>query len=90
MRTMNKLLLLLFTVLTVSASAQQAAKSRVVHNDPSKLRQQSNVHRGAGTMAFGQLVGPQQVSTNLIYLHAGLLNGKSSIAIACTNCLDVT
>ena len=77
---MNKLLLLLFTVFTVSASAQApATKSRVIHNDPSKLRQQSNVHRGAGTMAFGQLVGPQQVSTNLIYLHAGLLNGKSSI-----------
>jgi mannose-6-phosphate isomerase-like protein (cupin superfamily)/heme-degrading monooxygenase HmoA len=77
---MNKLFALLFTVLTVSASAQApATKSRVVHNDPSKLRQQPNVHRGAGTMAFGQLVGTQQVSTNLAYLHAGLLNGKSSI-----------
>ena len=79
MRTMNKLLLLLFTVITVSASAQQAAKSRVVHNDPSKLGKQSGVHRGAGSMAFGQMVGTRDVSTNLAYLHAGLLNEKSSI-----------
>ncbi len=80
MRTMNKLLLLLFTVLTVSASAQApTTKSRVVHNDPSKLGKQSGVHRGAGSMAFGQLVGTRDVSTNLAYLHAGLLNEKSSI-----------
>ncbi|WP_460692366.1 cupin domain-containing protein [Mucilaginibacter puniceus] len=77
---MNKLLLLLFTVFTVSASAQApATKSRVVHNDPSKLGKQTGVHRGAGSMAFGQLVGTRDVSTNLAYLHAGLLNGKSSI-----------
>ena len=80
MRTMNKLFALLFTVLTVSASAQApATKSRVVHNDPSKLREQGNVHRGAGTMAFGGLLGPQDVTTNLVWLHAGKINGKSSI-----------
>jgi mannose-6-phosphate isomerase-like protein (cupin superfamily) len=77
---MNKLLLLLFTVFTVSASAQApATKGRVVHNDPSKLREQGNVHRGAGTMAFGGLLGPQDVTTNLVWLHAGKINGKSSI-----------
>ncbi len=80
MRIMNKLLVLLFTVITVSASAQApATKSRVVHNDPTKFGKQTGVHRGAGSMAFGQMVGTRDVSTNLAYLHAGLLNEKSSI-----------
>jgi len=80
MRPFNKLLLTLFTLATVSAAtAQPQAPSRVMLNDPSKLKAQSLVHDGAGTMEFRQLFGGRDVSTNLTYLHAGAMNANSSI-----------
>ena len=67
----------------IAANAQQggppAATARVVKNDPSKLRAQPKIHDGAGTMAFTQLFGGRDVSTNLMYLHAGVMNANSSI-----------
>lgn len=84
---MKRILLLLFAVSTLTVNAQPgpgaggppAAKSRVVKNDPSKLRSQPKIHDGAGTMAFTQLFGGRDVSTNLMYLHAGVMNANSSI-----------
>ena len=80
---MKKLLFLFFACTTIAANAQQggptAAAARVVKNDPSKLRAQSKIHDGAGTMAFTQLFGGRDVSTNLMYLHAGVMNENSSI-----------
>jgi len=84
---MRKLLFLFLTLTTFAANAQPGpgaggppvAKSRVVKNDPSKLRSQPKIHDGAGTMAFTQLFGPRDVSTNLMYLHAGVMNANSSI-----------
>ena len=76
---MNRLLLLLLTVIiTISASAQSLNK-RVVHNDPSKYRELSAVHAGAGKMGFTQLVGRTELSTNFLYLHTGSINAKSGI-----------
>lgn len=72
------ILLLLLVVTTISATAQ-TSKPRVVHNDPSKWRQLSAVHAGAGQMKFGELIGRSDLSTNFLYLHAGELNAKGGI-----------
>jgi mannose-6-phosphate isomerase-like protein (cupin superfamily) len=81
--SMRKISLLFFACATIAANAQQgslaAAPARVVKNDPSKLRAHPKIHDGAGTMAFTQLFGGRDVSTNLMYLHAGVINANSSI-----------
>ena len=75
---MNRLLLLLTVIITISSSAQSLSK-RVVHNDPSKYRELSAVHAGAGKMGFTQLIGRTELSTNFLYLHTGSINAKSGI-----------
>jgi mannose-6-phosphate isomerase-like protein (cupin superfamily) len=75
---MKRLLLLLTVIVSISASAQSLSK-RVVHNDPSKYRELSAVHAGAGKMGFTQLVGRTELSTNFLYLHTGSINAKSGI-----------
>jgi mannose-6-phosphate isomerase-like protein (cupin superfamily) len=79
--SMTKISLLFLACTTLAASAQggPVAAGRVVKNDPSKLRAQPKIHDGAGTMAFTQLFGGRDVSTNLMYLHAGVMNENSSI-----------
>jgi mannose-6-phosphate isomerase-like protein (cupin superfamily) len=81
--SMRKMSLLFFACSTIAANAKEggalAAAPRVVKNDPSKLRAQPKIHDGAGTMAFTQLFGGRDVSTNLMYLHAGVINANSSI-----------
>jgi mannose-6-phosphate isomerase-like protein (cupin superfamily) len=80
---MKRLLFLFLAFATITVNAQPGgppgAASRVVKNDPSKLRSQPKIHDGAGTMAFTQLFGGRDVSTNLMYLHAGVMNANSSI-----------
>lgn len=80
---MKRLIVLFFAFATIAVNAQPGApageRSRVVKNDPSKLRAQPKIHDGAGTMAFTQLFGGRDVSTNLMYLHAGVMNANSSI-----------
>ncbi|MFD0752063.1 cupin domain-containing protein [Mucilaginibacter calamicampi] len=84
---MKRILFLFLALTTFVANAQPgpgaggppAAKSRVVKNDASKLRAQGKIHDGAGTMAFTQLFGPRELTTNLMYLHAGVINANSSI-----------
>jgi len=80
---MKRLLFLFLAFTTFAVNAQPGgppgAASRVVKNDPSKLRSQPKIHDGAGTMAFTQLFGGRDVSTNLMYLHAGVMNANSSI-----------
>jgi mannose-6-phosphate isomerase-like protein (cupin superfamily) len=75
---MNRLLVLLAVFATLAVSAQPLNK-RVVHNDPSKYRELSAVHGGAGKMGFTQLIGRTELSTNLLYLHTGSINAKSGI-----------
>lgn len=77
-RIMNKLLLLSFFISALSAAAQPKGV-RVVHNDPAKYRSLSSVHAGAGQMGFTQLIGRTDLSTNFLYLHAGVINPKSGI-----------
>jgi mannose-6-phosphate isomerase-like protein (cupin superfamily) len=75
MKRLNTILLL---VVAMSAFAQ-SANERIVANDPSKYRELSAVHAGAGKMGFTQLIGRNDLSTNFLYLHAGVINAKSGI-----------
>ena len=52
---------------------------RIVHTDPSKYRQNSAPHDGAGTMDFIELLGEDALDSNLIFLHAGVIHPKSGI-----------
>src|SRR4051812_25427020 len=75
---MNGLLLLLLVTVGISATAQTNTE-RIIHNDPSKYRVLSAVHAGAGQMGFTQLIGRDDLSSNFLYLHSGVINGKSGI-----------
>lgn len=75
---MNRLFLLLFAVTTWPALAQ-SNRERIVHNDPAKYRVLTSVHAGAGQMGFTQLIGRDVLSTNFLYLHAGVLESKGGI-----------
>jgi mannose-6-phosphate isomerase-like protein (cupin superfamily)/heme-degrading monooxygenase HmoA len=75
---MKKLFALFLTFLTAYATAQSVA-DRVVPNDPSKYRELSAVHAGAGTMGFTQLIGRNDLATNFLYLHTGVINPQSGI-----------
>jgi mannose-6-phosphate isomerase-like protein (cupin superfamily) len=78
---MKRLLLLLIAVTAVSAQAQNqpTTRERIVHNDPTKYKELSAVHAGAGKMGFTQLVGRNDLATNFLYLHSGVINAKSGI-----------
>jgi mannose-6-phosphate isomerase-like protein (cupin superfamily) len=75
---MKRLLAFFLAIITVYATAQ-SIKDRVVHNDPTKYRELSAVHAGAGKMGFTQLIGRSELSTNFLYLHAGIIEPKSGI-----------
>ncbi|MBK9488229.1 MAG: cupin domain-containing protein [Haliscomenobacter sp.] len=75
---MKQLFILLVASFVVQATAQ-SLKDRVIPNDPSKYRELSAVHAGAGKMGFTQLIGRNDLSTNFLYLHTGVINAKSGI-----------
>lgn len=74
---MKRLYTVLLSIGTLTTQAQ--LNERVVLNDPSKYRELSAVHAGAGKMGFTQLIGRNDLSTNFLYLHAGTINAKSGI-----------
>jgi mannose-6-phosphate isomerase-like protein (cupin superfamily)/heme-degrading monooxygenase HmoA len=61
------------------ATMAQPANGRVVHNNPANYRNLSAVHAGAGQIAFTQLIGRTDLSTNFLYLHSGVIPAKSGI-----------
>jgi mannose-6-phosphate isomerase-like protein (cupin superfamily) len=52
---------------------------RIAHTDPSNFRNLEAVHDGAGSMAFGALLGGDALSTNLIFVHRGVIAPRSGI-----------
>ena len=52
---------------------------KVGHTDPAKYRNLTAVHAGAGSMAFAPLLGADALSTNLIFVHRGVIAPKSGI-----------
>ena len=75
---MNRLFLFLFAVISFSAFAQSKPE-RIIHNDSAKYRILTSVHAGPGKMAFTQLIGRDVLSTNFLYLHAGVIHSKGGI-----------
>lgn len=75
---------LLTLALAGSATAQQAPAprplaERIGHTDPARYHQLAKVHDGAGTMAFAPLLGADALSTNLIFVHRGVIAPHSGI-----------
>jgi len=80
MKSLAKNLALLSAALLATAGAANAQlASKITHYDVSKTRNISAVHDGAGTMNFGPLMTDKTLSTNLIFLHRGVLHAKGGI-----------
>jgi mannose-6-phosphate isomerase-like protein (cupin superfamily) len=75
---MKKLALTAALLLTATAAQAQLA-SRITHYDVSKTANLKAVHDGAGTMNFGPLMTDKTMSTNLLFLHRGVLHPHSGI-----------
>lgn len=75
---MKRLLFIFLAIISGYATAQPV-KGRIIPNDPAKYRELSAVHAGAGTMEFTQLIGRNDLATNFLYLHAGVIDPKSGI-----------
>ncbi|WP_318311730.1 cupin domain-containing protein [Flagellimonas crocea] len=75
---MKPILSFLFCLMGSICIAQNL-NERVVHNDPSTYRELSSVHAGAGKMGFTQLIGRNDLATNFLYLHSGVIQPKSGI-----------
>jgi len=52
---------------------------KIGHTDPAKYRPLTGVHAGAGDMAFAPLLGADALSTNLIFVHRGVIAPRSGI-----------
>ncbi|WP_043129940.1 cupin domain-containing protein [Sphingomonas phyllosphaerae] len=61
------------------SKAARPLAERIGHTDPSRYRQLAKVHDGAGTMAFAPLLGSDALSTNLIFVHRGVIAPHSGI-----------
>ncbi|MBB3691858.1 cupin domain-containing protein [Sphingomonas sp. BK580] len=61
------------------APAPRPLAARIGHTDPARYRQLAKVHDGAGTMAFAPLLGADALSTNLIFVHRGVIPPHSGI-----------
>lgn len=66
-------------LLTAGPLAAAPLAERIGHSDPAKFQHLSKVHAGAGTMDFGQLLGVGALSTNLIFIHRGVIAPHSGI-----------
>lgn len=70
-------IILFLSVFNISAA--QSLQDRVASNSPDRYRQISSVHAGAGDMQFMGVVGADDLTTNFLYLHAGIINPNSGI-----------
>jgi mannose-6-phosphate isomerase-like protein (cupin superfamily) len=65
--------LLASLILAGAALAQDTLASRIAHTDPSRYRAIPHVHGGAGELDYMGLFGADVFTTNLIFLHRGVL-----------------
>jgi len=76
----NIAIALLLTAAMVPTQLQaQALASRITHYDVGKTASIKAVHDGAGSMNFGPLMTDKTLSTNLLFLHRGVLHPHSGI-----------
>lgn len=68
-----------FAAETPQPSASAPLERRIAHTDPAAFRSLTGVHGGAGSMNFGVLLGSDALTTNLIFLHRGVIQPRSGI-----------
>lgn len=66
-------------ILATAASAASPLTQRIGHSDPSRFHHLTAVHDGAGSMDFGPILGADALSTNLIFVHRGVIAPHSGI-----------
>ena len=74
---MNRLAFAALLLGATAANAQLASK--ITHYDLAKTQVHPKVHDGAGSMNYSPLMGDKTLSTNLIFLHRGVLHAHSGI-----------
>ncbi len=73
---------LLFAVSLLAAlplAAREPLEKRIAHTEPSKFKAIKGVHKGAGELHYQALFGSEDFSTNLIFLHRGIIPPKGGI-----------
>ena len=65
--------------ITVPSIASASLADRIGHSDPSRFRHLTAVHEGAGSMDFGPILGADALSTNLLFIHRGVIAPHSGI-----------
>ncbi|MEO7691828.1 MAG: cupin domain-containing protein, partial [Sphingomonas sp.] len=76
---------LIAPMLSIAAAGAQSVPpakplaQRIGHTDPSKYRHLEAVHDGAGSMEFAPIFGTDALSTNLIFVHRGVIAPHSGI-----------
>jgi mannose-6-phosphate isomerase-like protein (cupin superfamily) len=53
--------------------------NRIGHSDPARFHHIEKVHDGAGSMDFGPILGSDALSTNLLFMHRGVIAPHSGI-----------
>src|ERR1700747_3134582 len=66
-------------LLAGAAAHAQTLASRITHYDVTKTALIKAVHDGAGSINFGPLMTDKTLSTNLLFLHRGVLHAHSGI-----------
>jgi len=64
---------------TTAERARAPLTARIGHSDPAVYRPLSHVHAGAGTMKFGPILDAKALSTNLLFIHRGVIDPHSGI-----------
>jgi mannose-6-phosphate isomerase-like protein (cupin superfamily) len=64
---------------TAATAPTLPLSQRVKHSGAEGLRHIEHVHGGAGSMEFAPLLGVDALSTNLIFVHQGVINPRSGI-----------
>jgi mannose-6-phosphate isomerase-like protein (cupin superfamily) len=75
----KKLALAAALLLAAAPASAQTLQSRITHYDVTRTALLKAVHDGAGTMNFGPLMTDKTLSTNLLFLHRGVLHPHSGI-----------
>ena len=74
-----RVLPLLFLFFTPAAAQKQPLAERIGHTTPEALRTIQAVHGGAGEMAYTTLLGRDALTTNLLFVHRGVLHPGGGI-----------
>ena len=74
-----RVLPILFLFFTLAAAQKKPLMERIGHTKPEALRTIQAVHGGAGQMAYMTLLGRDALTTNLLFVHRGVLHPGGGI-----------